>query len=701
MRHPKLLIVAGLTVFALSVACVYGFAQVLKGKTAVKTAPAKAAAPARGVDGASMDRTADPCVDFYQYACGGWRAAHPVPADRASFSRFAELLDRNQDVLHDILEKAAPDNPSRSPLEKKIGDYYASCMDEAAIDQKGLAPLQPELDRIAGLGSKEQLADEVAHLYPRGVRPFFGFRAAQDFKDATQMIASVGAGGMGLPDRDYYLKQDAKSVDLRTKYQEHVQKMLQLSGEGESQAAAGAKSVMDIETALAKVSLDRIARREPTNVYHKMSKQEFAALSPAFAWDRFLTGVQAPPIASLNVAEPEFVKGLQAVIQNTDLDALKAYLRWHTLSSAAPMLPAPFVQEQFNFSDKVLRGVEQMEPRWRRCVRSTDRQLGELLGQPYVERNFGPSAKQRTLRMVQEIEAAMEADIKALPWMTEATKQQALVKLHAVANKIGYPDAWRDYSKLTVTRGDALGNALRADVFDFRRNLDKIGKPVDKKEWGMTPPTVNAYYSPNMNNINFPAGILQPPFYDQGRDEAINYGGVGAVVGHELTHGFDDQGRKYDPNGNLRDWWTAPDATEFEKRTGCEVNEYDSFVATEDAHVKGKLTLGENTADNGGVKVAMMALHDRLSTDKKAAAEEKTLEKKEGFTPEQRFFLGFAQIWCENRTDESARLLAKTDPHSPGQYRVNGTVQNSADFAKAFQCKAGQPMVSANACRVW
>ena len=692
MRISRITLFVALAILGLCAGTLlYGFGQAGAAKAKSKSAAAASKGSERGIDEAAMDKSADPCNDFYKYACGGWMTAHPVPPDRASYGRFAELLDRNQDVLHTILEAAAADKPGRSALDKKIGDYYASCMDESAVDQKGATPLKPEFDRIDALKGKDELPALVAHLYAIGVRPFFGFRAAQDFKDATQIIANVGSGGLGLPDRDYYVKDDEKTTATRNAYVQHVEKMLDLSGD--QNAAADAKSIMDIETSLAKVALERVARREPSNIYHKMSKQDWEALTPNFAWDKFLAGVQAPPIASLNVSEPEFMKGLQNTLQNTELPAIKAYLRWHVIHSFAPVLSNAFVNENFNFFGKTLNGTQELQPRWRRCVASTDRALGEMLGQPYVKQNFPPAAKARTLKMVGEIESAMQRDIEQLPWMSETTKKEALVKLHAVANKIGYPEHWRDYSTLNVVRGDFFGNQLRSDTFEFHRNLNKIGKPVDKTEWGMTPPTVNAYYSPNENNINFPAGILQPPFYDNGRNEAINYGGVGAVVGHELTHGFDDNGAKFDPQGNLRDWWSPADEAEFKKRTGCEVDEYSAFSPVDDVRVNGRLTLGENTADNGGLRLAYMAMEKAMANN--------TGKNSQGFTKEQLLFLGWGQVWCENARPEFSRANAKTNPHSPGRFRVIGVVQNMPEFQKAFGCQAGQPMVRENACRVW
>ncbi len=646
-----------------------------------------------GFDIHALDTSADPCVDFYQFACGTWMARNPIPPDQSTWSRFNELAERNRANLREILEQYPADDPKRSPVEQRIGDYYASCMDEKAIDQKGVAPLQPELEHIAALPNRDALVEELVRLHGMGVKALFEFGSEQDFKDSTQVIAHADQGGLGLPDRDYYLKEDPKSAETRQKYLAHVEKMFELLGESSAKAAADAKTVMTIETALAKSSLDRVSRRDPVKIYHKLSKQELVSLTPSFAWPKYFEEVSAPPIESLNVSVPEFFKEMETLLKMTSLDDWKTYLRWHLVRAAAPLLPTPFVNEDFNFYRKVLTGAKELRPRWKRCVDFTDGELGEALGQKYVEKTFGAQGKERTLQMVQALEKALAEDLNELAWMTPTTKEQALKKLHAITNKIGYPGKWRDYSSVKIVRGDALGNSQRASEFEFQRQLAKIGKPVDRTEWEMTPPTVNAYYDPQMNNINFPAGILQPPFFDNRMDDAVNFGAIGAVIGHELTHGFDDQGRQFDPEGNLRDWWTKEDAEEFEKRANCLVDEYQGFTAVGDVHLNGKLTLGENTADNGGLRIAYMALIDSLTG--------KETPNIDGFTSEQRLFLGWGQIWCQNQTDEIARLRATVDPHSPGKYRVNGVVSNMPEFRKAFKCKPGQPIVRPKACRVW
>ena len=653
---------------------------------------AQNASKAVSLDMTALDKSANPCVDFYQYACGAWIKNNPIPPDQSRWGRFSELEERNREVLHQIHEEASQTNKKRDSIDQKIGDYYGACMDTRQIDAKGLAPLQPEFDRIRDLKDKADLATEVAHLHRNGMSALFEFSSGQDFKNSSQVIAQADQGGLGLPDKDYYLKDDPKSTELRQQYLAHVQRMFELAGESAGQSKTDAQTVVRMETELAKASLDRVSRRDPEKVYHPMNKQDLASLNPDFRWNQYFTDSGAPPFDSMNVSWPDFFKAVNTAIANDSLDNWKTYLRWHVLHSEAPLLPTAFVDENFNFYGKTLTGAKEQRPRWKRCVDFTDNQLGEALGRKFVEKTFGGDAKQRTLKMVDAIEKAMGQDLAQVSWMTPATKQQALVKLHAITNKIGYPNKWRDYSSVEIKRDDAVGNGMRADHFEFQRELNKIGKPVDRQEWNMTPPTVNAYYDPQMNNINFPAGILQPPFYDNHADDAVNFGGIGMVIGHELTHGFDDEGRQFDANGNLRDWWTPADAKAFKERTACVVKEYSSFTPVDSVHLNGELTLGENTADNGGVRLALMALLAQIGNDQKQI---------DGFTPEQRFFLSFGQIWCENNREELLRLMVQTNPHSPGKSRVNGVVQNMPEFEKAFSCKAGQPMVSANACRVW
>jgi len=645
-------------------------------------------------DPSAIDSTVDACVDFYQYACGTWLAKNPIPPDRPEWARFDELEERNLAILRDILQKAAVNNPKRSAVEQKIGDYYAACMDEAAIEKKGFEPIKPQLDRIAALADKDALPEEVARLQRAGAGVLFLFTSQQDFKNANSMIAAADQGGLGLPERDYYLKDDPKSVETRQKYVEHVTKMFQLLGDSQERAAAKAQVVMNVETGLARGSLDVVSRRDPARIYHKTRREELeVSLDPSFGWAKYLKAVNAPPIENLNVAVPEFFKALDSLINTTSLDDWKTYLAWHVVHAEAPLLSNAFVNENFEFFGKYLTGSQELRPRWKRCVQFVDGDLGEALGQKYVERTFGAEGKERTLRMVHTIENEMGRDLMALDWMSPATKQKAIEKLHAITNKIGYPDKWRDYSSVKIVRNDAVGNDVRATEFEFQRQLDKIGKPVDHTEWQMTPPTVNAYYDPQMNDINFPAGILQPPMFDKNADDAVNLGAIGSIIGHELTHGFDDEGRQFDAKGNLRDWWTAQDAAEFEKRASCLVNEYASFKAVDDVKVNGRLTLGENTADSGGLRLAYMALMGDLAA--------KTQPKSDGFTPEQRFFLAYGQSNCQNESDELLRLSAQTDPHSPPKFRVNGIVQNMPEFQAAFGCRLGQPMVRKPACRVW
>ena len=644
-------------------------------------------------DVTAINKSADPCVDFYQYACGSWLKNNPIPPDQSSWGRFNELHERNQKVLRGILDQQSADNASRSAVDQKIGDYYFSCMDEASIEAKGIAPLKPYMDNISGIKVKSDVPAVLAGLHKGGVNAFFQFDGEPDFKDSKVNIATAGQGGLSLPDRDYYFKDDAKSVELRQKLEKHMARMFELSGESATQAAADAKTVMRLETDLARVSLDRTEQRDPTKIYHKMTVADLQKSTPAFTWSQYFAAIQPPAFDSLNVAVPEFMKGMDKVISGNDLESVKTYLRWQALRSSAPVLPKAFVEENFDFYGRTLRGAKELRPRWKRCVQYTDNDLGEALGQAYVAQAFPPEAKARTLKMVHELEAALKQDITELSWMTPDTKKQALEKLARIDNKIGYPNDWRDYSSLNVVRGDALGNSVRANQFEFNRQLKKIGQPVDRNEWEMSPPTVNAYYNPLENNVNFPAGILQPPFYDQNADDAVNFGAIGVVIGHELTHGFDDEGSQFDADGNLRDWWTPKDKEQFNALEKCFIDEYDSFVVVDDVHIKGKLTLGENTADNGGMRISHMALLDVLGTT--------PTKEIDGYTPEQRFYIGYGQIWCVNETPQQARLQALSNEHSDDKFRVNGVVSNMPDFAKAFGCKADSPMVRKPGCRVW
>ena len=662
----------------------------------IPLASAQQAAPASSkhepaLDVTSMDRSVDPCVDFFQYSCGGWIKSNPIPPDQSSWDTYSKMQDENRERLRGILEAAAKPNSSRDASEQKIGDYYASCMDEKTIDGKGTEPLQPQLDRITQLSSKAEIAGVAAAMIDDNV--LFGFDSTQDYRDASQVIAEADQGGLGLPDRDYYVKEDAKSVDLRKAYVAHVQKMFELLGDKPDAAATEAQAVMRIETALAKGSMTRVERRDPKNLDHKMTSVEFEKISPDFQWHVYFTKVGLPALGSLNVASPGFFKALNEEIAKESLADWKVYLRWHLVHANASFLSSALVNENFAFYGKTLRGQQELQPRWKRCTQNVDNDLGEALGQVYVEKYFSPEAKQQALKMVKEIDAAMAADINALPWMSAATKQQALVKLHGMANKIGYPDKWRDYSKLEIVREDELGNVERARQFEFNRELAKIGKPVDRGEWDMTPPTVNAYYNPQMNDINFPAGVLQPPAFDPDSDAAPNYGDTGGTIGHELTHGFDDEGRQFDARGNLRDWWTEEDGKEFVKRASCISDRYSTYTIIDDIKINGKLTLGEDVADLGGLILAYMAWKD----DTKG----QNLQPIDGLAPDQRFFVGYGQSWCGETRDETKRLRATVDPHSPEKYRTNGVVSNMPEFQEAFHCKAGSPMVNQNRCRVW
>jgi putative endopeptidase len=679
----------------------------LAAANALAQTPASASKPAptpaiKSFDPTAIDKTADPCTDFYQYACGNWVKNNPVPADQTRWARsFSLLHERNLYLLWQELDAAA--QSPKTPLEKQYGDYFAACMNTDLVEKKGLSPLDPALKRIAALHDAHALAALVADLAAQG-NPIalFRFETEQDEKDSSQQIVAIGQAGLSLPDRDYYIVDSKRFQDIRKQYLEHLTRMFTLAGDSPEQAAREAAAVMEIETALAQASTSRVELRDPEKRYHIYTLAELQKLNPDFDYSLYFRAVKVGKFATLNVATPNYFKGLNELLAKEPVEAWKSYFRWHTLHASATHLPKAFFDENFAFYGKTLAGQKEPTPRWKQCTMATDNALGEAVGQDWVKKNFPPAAKASMDQLVAALEKSLGDDIKTLPWMSEATKKAAEEKLGMIRNKIGYPEKWRDYSALKVERDDLLGNLHRTAVFARDWDLGHLGKPVDEKEWEMTPPTVNAYYEPSMNDINFPAGILQPPFFDFTVDPAVNFGGIGVVIGHEMTHGFDDEGSKYDGKGNLREWQTAEDRKAFTDRTDCEVKEYSGFEAAP-AHgdtpaqmLKGDLTLGENTADNGGLRIAYMALLDTL------AAQGKSIHDQiDGYSEAQRYFIGFAQVWCQNQTEQSARQSALTDPHSPGRWRVNGTVQNFDEFGKAFGCKQGQPMMPAASCRVW
>jgi predicted metalloendopeptidase len=662
---------------------------------ATDTAPTVHYLPAPAFDTAAIDTKADPCQDFYKFSCGNFAAQHPIPSDQTGVDQFYLIYNVNTERLNNILNTYAAPDPKRTPNEQKIGDYYAACMNTDLINQKGLAPIQPLLDQIDKV-SKAGMPYLAGELQRYGVNVFFGFGEQQDFKDSTKQVAAVDQGGLGLPERDYYTRTGDKDKQLRDQYVEFITNLLSLGGETPQQALVDAKNILVFETKLANASMTNTERRDPVKIYNPQTLAVFEASISPVPFGPFLEAIHSPKIDSLVNGNPAFFPAMVAAVQATDLQTLRAYIRFHTLSTFAPALPKTFDEANFDFYGRKMEGQPEQRARWKRCSSSVDGALGEALGQVYVSKYFAGDSKAKTLEMVHDIENAMDRDLDTLDWMSPATKVKAKEKLHAIADKIGYPEHWRDYSTVAVSPTDELGNVERATAFENDRELNKIGKPVDKLEWGMTPPTVNAYYDPSMNNINFPAGILQPAFYDPKADVAVNYGHIGAVIGHELTHGFDDQGSQFDATGNLKDWWSAEDKTKFEAKTGCLVSEYGGFTAVDDVKINGKLTLGENTADNGGLVLAYLAYLERAKKDGIS------IEKKvDGYTGPQRFYIAFAQNWCENSRPEQVRNQVLTDPHSPDHFRANGAIVNQPGFADAFGCKKGTPMVPATSCRVW
>jgi putative endopeptidase len=669
-----------------------GFAGADDGPTAAPKKPVS-------FDLSAIDKTADPCANFYQYACGNWRKDNPIPSDQVRWGRFNELTERNNYLLYEDL-KAAAEAP-KTPLQKEYGDYFAACVNLDEVDKLGAKPIAPVLAAIDGLKEKRQIAALNLDLTKRhGGTTLFFVGVEQDQMDSSKQILGTGQGGLTLPDRDYYLLDDARSQKLREQYVAHVTKMFVLLGDSEEKAAVEAADVLRIETALAKGSMSRVDLRDPAKRYHIMTIGEVEELSPDYNWKEYLDGLGLGGAKTLNVVSPGFVKTVNAEIETESLSAWRSYLRWQMLHGVAPYLSKPFEEESFDFFNRTLNGQKEEQPRWKRCTRLTDVALGEAVGQDWVKENFPPDAKANMEKLVAALERSLGEDIQSLPWMTDATKKEAEAKLDAIRKKIGYPANWRDYSSLKVDRDDLVGNIERHAIFERNRNLAKLGKPVDEQEWSMTPPTVNAYYNPPQNDINFPAGILQPPFYSNSMDPAANFGGIGVVIGHEMTHGFDDQGSKYDLHGNVRTWFTPADLKQFDDKTSCIADEYSGFPVAEGQNLNGRLTLGENTADNGGIRIAFQALQETLAQGPRAL-DGYTNGEKDGYTPAQRFFIAFGQVWCQNQTEQSARVLAKTDPHSTGEWRTNGTVQNFDEFGKAFGCKVGQPMMPVKSCRVW
>jgi putative endopeptidase len=680
------------------------------GTTAGAAADKESAPKLEHFDPTLVDPALNPCDDFYKYACNKWLTANPIPPDQVFWSTGSGLEMWNDAVLRETLEANSKNDPKRTAVQQKIGDYWAACMDESGIEAAGLKPLQPELDRIAALKSKKEITLEIAHLHHlfpgaweqsdnQTNSPFFGFTGQQDYDDASKVVAQIDQGGLSLPSRDYYINIDDKSVETLKKYRAHLQKMFVLAGEAEAQAGTDAGVVIELETAMAKAQMDNVKRRDPKNINNKMSLAQIRELTPSIDWEVYLKAVKAPASEHYIVTSPDFFRAEEKLLVEHPLEHWKVYMRWQVIHHAAPYLTKALADENFDFFTHTLAGQEEQLPRWRRCTNAADRDLGEALGQAYVDRAFPPESRAHTLEMVHGIERAMQDDIESAAWMTSATKAQAIVKLKGIEDKIGYPSHWRDYSSVKVTRDSYLGNVEQASGFEFERWVAKVGKPVDRSEWTMTPPTINAYYDPQLNTINFPAGILQPPFFEKNMDDSVNYGAIGMVIGHELTHGFDDQGRKFDAHGNLRDWWTAEDGKQYDERGKCISDEYTQDVPDAGPGVKqnGLLTQGEDTADNGGIHLALFALEAELKK------QGKSLDDKgpDGWTYRQRFFLSYAYSWCASVRPEVARLVVTTNPHSLPIFRIDNVVSNMSEFAQAFGCKAGQKMVRANACRVW
>ncbi|HMV25261.1 MAG TPA: M13 family metallopeptidase [bacterium] len=681
MRTLRFFMHALLCITALSYFACADKAPMIKGKT---------------IEAENLDTTVAPCNDFYQYANGGWLKNNPIPAAFSRWGSFNELADFNTTALRGLLETAANDkNAQKGSNQQKIGDFYYTGMDSAGIEAAGLKPLASEFARIDGIKDVKDLAVVLSYYHQFAMDPAFNVFVGQDDKNSTMMIANAYQGGLGLPDRDYYTKTDEKSKTIRSAYEKYIAKLLMLSGIDEKSSVKAASAIMGIETQLAKASMTRVEQRDPNAVYHKMTVEELEKTAPNFMWKTYFESLGLAAMKDLNVGQPHFFKELSGMIKSVSIADWKSYLRFHVLNYAAPYMSSDFVNASFEFQGKTLTGQKEMQPRWKRVSNVTDQSLGDALGQVYVEKYFPPASKKKALAMVNNVKEAFRDRLMKLSWMSDSTRQKALAKLNTFVVKIGYPDKWKDYSTLEIDRQSYLGNVMRAQQFESKRLLAQVGQPVDRNRWGMTPPTVNAYYNTGMNEIVFPAGILQYPFFNPDADDAFNYGSMGAVIGHEITHGFDDQGSQYDAEGNLKNWWSQEDRKQFESRADRVVKQFDGFVAIDSMHVNGKLTLGENIADLGGLSIAYDAMIK--------AQNGKTPPKIGGFTAEQRFFLAWAQIWRTNIRDERLRLMINTDPHSPGKFRVNGPLENMPEFYKAFGCKESDGMVKtdSNRAQIW
>ncbi len=639
------------------------------------------------IDPANIDTTCASCKDFFQYANGGWINRSEIPGDLPRWGSFNELQEQNYAALQDVLTEAAQNVSSASDANaRKLGTFYGTCMDSAAVEAAGIKPLQSELTHIHSIKDRRGVEAAISRLHRIGIPAAFAFRSTPDAKKSSRTIAEVYQAGLGLPDRDYYTKADSASEKIRGEYVQHVANMLRLSGQDSAAASAASQRIMTLETALANASMTREAQREPESLYHLTRSADLAKITPRFGWQRYLSSHGLEKIGEINVAQPQFMRTVDSLLAAAPVGDWKEYLRWNVLANTAPALSSPFVKESFRFNSTVLRGVAEMRPRWKRCLAFTDQALGEVLGQAYVRENFTPEAKARALEMVRNIRAELRSRLGELPWMSQGTKKKAYAKLESIINKIGYPDTWRDYSRLETRPGPFVSNLLRANEFETARVLRKIGRPTDRTEWGMTAPTVNAYYNASTNEITFPAGIMQPPFFNPKADDAVNYGGMGGAIGHEITHGFDDEGRQFDAEGNLSGWWTESDTEEFNRRAEVVKRQFDDYLAIDSLHVNGKLTLGENIADLGGLLIAHGAYRRSLAGKPEPGPID-------GLTGDQRFFLAWAQIWRAKARPEFTRLMVNVDPHAPPKLRTNGPLSNIPAFAKAFGCKPGDPMV--------